>query len=118
MSSPFCHQQASANFVDNSVLDEFWEARDWVKQNLNFNNVVKAVSVFETTIRNLGSMLSAYDLSGDKVFLEKSDDLGRRLLKAFHSPSGIPYGEVELFDGGKSFNTDWHAPSAALAEIG
>lgn len=99
-------------------IDEFWEARDWVKQSLNFNNVKKAVSVFETTIRNLGSMLSAYDLSGDEVFLEKADDLGTRLLKAFNSPSGVPHGEVELFDGGKSFNTGWHAASAALAEIG
>lgn len=105
-------------FNDNTATDEFWEARDWIKQSLNFNNVKKAVSVFETTIRNLGSMLSAYDLSGDKLFLEKADDLGQRLLKAFNSPSGIPYGEVELFDGGKSFNTDWHASSAALAEIG
>ena len=98
--------------------DEFWEARDWVQQSLNFNNVRKAVSVFETTIRVLASMLSAFDLSGDIMFLEKADDLGTRLLKAFSSPSGVPYGEVELFDGGRSFNTDWHPTSAALAEIG
>lgn len=98
--------------------DEFFEARDWVKTYLNFNNVKKEVSVFETTIRNLGSMLSAYDLSGDRVFLEKAEDLGSRLLKAFNTPSGVPHGEVELFDGGKAFNTRWHAPSAALAEIG
>lgn len=100
------------------MKEEFWEARDWVKESLNFNNVSKAVSVFETTIRNLGSLLSAFDLSGDRSFLDKADDLGTRLMKAFNSPSGVPHGEVELFDGGRAFNTDWHPSSAALAEIG
>eukprot|EP00804_Cyclotella_cryptica_P020928 CCRYP_009260-RD/>CCRYP_009260-RD protein AED:0.11 eAED:0.11 QI:166/0.71/0.87/1/0.85/0.75/8/0/1132 len=100
------------------MKDEFWEARDWVKHSLDFNSVRKAVSVFETTIRNLGSLLSAYDVSADRSFLEKADDLGFRLLRAFNTPSGVPYGEVELFDGGRAFNTDWHANAAVLSEIG
>lgn len=98
--------------------DEFWDARDWIKRYLDFNNVRKAVSVFETTIRNLGSLLSAYDLSGDKTFLAKAEDLGTRLLKAFSTPRGVPYSEVELFDGGRAFNTNWHSNSAVLSEIG
>eukprot|EP00581_Thalassiosira_minuscula_P002038 CAMPEP_0183736060 /NCGR_PEP_ID=MMETSP0737-20130205/48414_1 /TAXON_ID=385413 /ORGANISM="Thalassiosira miniscula, Strain CCMP1093" /LENGTH=1144 /DNA_ID=CAMNT_0025969973 /DNA_START=41 /DNA_END=3475 /DNA_ORIENTATION=- len=100
------------------MKDEFYQARDWVRKNLNFDKVEGAVSVFETTIRNLGGLLSAYDLSGDKVFLEKADDLGMRLMRAFESRTGIPYGEVELFDGGRSYNTGWHSNEAVLSEIG
>ena len=97
---------------------EFREAKDWVRDNLDFGQVRGGVSVFETTIRNLGGLLSAYDLSGDKVFLRKADDLGMRLQKAFKSRSGIPYGEVELFDGGGAYNTGWHSNYAVLSEIG
>lgn len=52
------------------LKDEFSEARDWVKDKLTFNRA-NDVSVFETTIRELGGLLAAYDLSGDDVFKEK-----------------------------------------------
>ena len=100
------------------MKDEFNEARDWIRDNLDFSKVEGAVSVFETTIRNLGSLLSAFDMSGDKVFLEKADDLGNRLMRAFDTPRGVPFGEVELFDGGSAYNTGWHKTSAVLSEIG
>ena len=99
------------------MKEEFWEARDWVRDHLNLGKV-GAVSVFETTIRNLGGLLSAYDLSGDVAFLEKADDLGKRLMRAFNTPRGVPYGETELYDGGRSYNTGWHKNSAVLSEIG
>ena len=98
--------------------DEFYEARDWVRDHLDFNQVKGGVSVFETTIRSLGGLLSAYDLSGDKVFLVQADDLGKRLLRAFESRTGIPYGEIELFDGGRAYNMGWHSSEAVLSEIG
>jgi len=100
------------------LKDEFWKARDWVRDYLDFNQVKGGVSVFETTIRNLAGLLSAYDLSGDKAFLDKSDDLGMRLMRAFGSRTGIPYGEVELFEGGRTYNTGWHSNEAVLSEIG
>jgi len=100
------------------MKEDFWKARDWVRDHLDFRKVKQAVSVFETCIRNLGGLLSAYDLSGDDVFLRKADDLGQRLIKAFDNPYGIPYGEVELFDGGHASNTGWHANKAVLSEIG
>merc|ERR1719215_1818723 len=61
---------------------EFYEARDWVRDHLDYSNVHEEVSTFETTIRNLGGMLSAYELSGDVVFLGKAEDLGSRLLRS------------------------------------
>jgi mannosyl-oligosaccharide alpha-1,2-mannosidase len=98
------------------LQDEFWEARDWVRDKLSYDDV-GAVSVFETTIRSLGGLLSAYDLSGDPVFLEKADDLGSRLIHAFETPNGIPYGQTEL-RGGKSYNAKWQKNKAVVAEAG
>jgi hypothetical protein len=97
------------------MKDEFWEARDWVRDSLSFSNVGE-VSVFETTIRSLGGLLAAYDLSGDPVFLEKADDLGSRLLHAFESPNGIPYGYTEL-NGNRSHN-GWSGNAARTVEAG
>ena len=50
------------------------------------------ISVFETIIRVLGGLLSAFDLSGDPAFLEKAKDLGEQLLPVFKE--GIPRKEV------------------------
>jgi hypothetical protein len=52
------------------MLDEFNEAKDWVAQNLDFNKQ-GSTSVFEITIRVLGGLLAAFDLSGEKVFFKK-----------------------------------------------
>ncbi|KAL3684934.1 hypothetical protein R1sor_002956 [Riccia sorocarpa] len=82
------------------------------------------VNLFETTIRVLGGLLSAFSLLGGekesalkfgvnpKVFLERAIDLGDRLHSAFSmSPSAVPFSDVNLrekrahaagFDGGAS----------------
>ena len=80
------------------LKDEFWEGRDYVRDKLRFDRVGD-VSFFETTIRNLGGLLSAYDLSKDVSFLNKADDLGLRLSKAYDTPSGMPHGSVHLGTG-------------------
>jgi mannosyl-oligosaccharide alpha-1,2-mannosidase len=54
------------------------------------------VSVFETTIRVVGGLNSAYDLTGDKMFLTKSTEIADRLLPAFSTGTGIPYTWVTL----------------------
>jgi len=97
------------------MKDEFWEARDWVKNHLNFDKDVDA-SVFETTIRSLGGLLSAYDWSGDKVFLEKAQDLGDRLAKAFDAPGGIPLGQINLKTG-VSTHPGWLHRKIILADM-
>jgi len=109
------------------LMDEFNEARDYVRDHLN-HDVAVNVSVFETTIRSLGGLLSAYDLSGDPMFLKQADDLGSRLIKAFDSPTGIPYGMTKLAHrrgigkkGAKnndSFNSAWTGGHSILAELG
>ena len=57
------------------------------------------VKNFEITIRLLGGLLSGYQLTGDKRLLDLADDLGRRLLPAFNSPTGLPYVFVNLRTG-------------------
>jgi mannosyl-oligosaccharide alpha-1,2-mannosidase len=99
------------------MKDEFWKARDWVRDHLDHASV-GTVSVFETTIRDLGGLLAAYDWSGDKVFLDKAEDLGVRLLHCFDgSSSGIPYGQVNLNDG-SNMNLGWTGGAALVAEAG
>lgn len=77
---------------------EFQEAKAWVRDELNFDQDGE-VNLFETTIRVLGGLLSAYDQSGkDPVFLNKAVDLADRLMGAFDTDSGIPYASVHLRD--------------------
>jgi mannosyl-oligosaccharide alpha-1,2-mannosidase len=98
------------------LKDEFWRARDWVRDHLEHDHV-GSVSVFETTIRSLGGLLSAYDWSGDEAFLKKAEDLGSRLFKAFSSESGIPFGQVNLATG-RTNNIGWAGGNAMTAEAG
>lgn len=94
--------------------EEFAEAREWIRANLFFHNVSTPVFLMEVTIRHLGGLLSAYDLSGDAIFLHKAYELGRSLLPAFNTSSGIPYGMVNLAKG-----VGLHGPlGGLLAEAG
>lgn len=57
-------------------------------------HVNESLSVFETTIRYIGGLLSAYELSNHPerdVLLRKAEELAIALLPAFDTPSGIPY---------------------------
>ncbi len=70
------------------------------------------VQVFEVTIRELGGLLSAYQLDGDPRFLALARDLGDRLLPAFRSRTGMPYRFVNLRTGAVT------GPVSNPAEIG
>uniref|UniRef100_A0A2P2QLP8 alpha-1,2-Mannosidase n=1 Tax=Rhizophora mucronata TaxID=61149 RepID=A0A2P2QLP8_RHIMU len=98
--------------VDEVVSD----AGFWIESELS-NRISKKgqVNLFETTIRVLGGLLSAYHLSGGEqgsnlmhkgpkplVYLEAARNLADRLLLAFtSSPTSIPFSDVVL-----------HTPSA------
>lgn len=43
----------------------------------------KKISLFETTIRIVGGFLAAYDLSGDRLFLDKAHDIVDRMMPYF-----------------------------------
>lgn len=79
--------------------DEFQEGVEWVKHELDFD-VDGEVSVFETSIRLVGGLLSAFHACGDPVLLAKARDCADRLLPSFaKSPIGIPHRFVNLRTG-------------------
>jgi mannosyl-oligosaccharide alpha-1,2-mannosidase len=45
---------------------------------------------FETVIRHLGGLLSAYALSYEPVLLKAADDLATKLSPVFNTSSGLP----------------------------
>ncbi|CAM9761408.1 unnamed protein product, partial [Ectocarpus fasciculatus] len=93
--------------------EEFARCLHWVTNVMDLD-VDQNVNVFETTIRVLGGLLAAYHLSGEEALLTKAADLGRRLSKAFDSPSGIPYSDVNLRSG-RAFNPK-SSPGSSLSE--
>jgi len=91
---------------------EFHESVDWIKAKLDFD-IDGECQLFETNIRMLGGLLSAYLACGDAVLLAKAKDLADRLMKAFDaSPFGLPYRFVNLRTGAV------RDPETNLAEIG
>ena len=50
---------------------------------------------FETVIRYLGGLLSAYALSGRQVLLDKADELGQKLPPVFSTPTGLAAFDID-----------------------
>lgn len=80
------------------LKEEFQEARDWVANKMIIQQN-RDVNLFETTIRVLGGLLTAYHFTDDHIFLDKAKQLGDCLLPAFHSQSGVPFSDVNLRTG-------------------
>merc|ERR1719193_185785 len=95
---------------------EFEKGREWIATDfrMDYNAFV---SVFETNIRILGGLLSAYAMSGYTVFKTKSVEVADKMLPAFETPTGIPYGLVSLQSGARN-NWMWAQGQSILAEFG
>jgi mannosidase alpha-like ER degradation enhancer 2 len=78
--------------------EEAATTRAYILDHLSFDKDID-VQNFEITIRILGGLITNYQLTGDKRFLNLADDLGRRLLPVFESPTGMPYRYVNLKTG-------------------
>ncbi|CAH1427180.1 unnamed protein product [Lactuca virosa] len=89
--------------------DRFTSSVEWISKNIRFD-INKTVSLFETTIRIVGGLLSAHLIASDYAtgmripsyddqLLHLAEDLARRLLPAFDTPTGIPFGSVNLLHG-------------------
>lgn len=76
--------------------EEVARARKWIDEKLSFDKD-GSFSTFETTIRVLGGLLSAYHFSGnDSLYLKKAVDLADRMLPAFDTPTGLPLSSINL----------------------
>ncbi|KAF2626455.1 glycoside hydrolase family 47 protein [Macroventuria anomochaeta] len=78
------------------MKEEFYEGVEAVAAIDFGKSDMKTVSVFETTIRYLGGMLSAYDLSQEPVLLEKAIQLGEMLYRAFDTENHTPTGWLDI----------------------
>ncbi|XP_019259396.1 PREDICTED: alpha-mannosidase I MNS4 isoform X3 [Nicotiana attenuata] len=89
--------------------ERFTSSVEWIGKNLQFD-INKTVSIFETTIRVLGGLISAHLIASDyntgmriptydNELLHLAEDLARRMLPAFDTPTGIPFGSVNLLHG-------------------
>ncbi|KAK0753904.1 glycoside hydrolase [Schizothecium vesticola] len=92
-----------ATLVDS--LDTLWimgfhaEFHDAVRivARIDWNNATSSsCSLFETTIRYLGGLLSAHDLSGSPILLAKALELGEMLLAAFDTPTHLPANNLDF----------------------
>ncbi|XP_073861251.1 ER degradation-enhancing alpha-mannosidase-like protein 2 isoform X4 [Macaca fascicularis] len=91
-------------------VSEFQRVVEVLQDNVDFDIDVNA-SVFETNIRVVGGLLSAHLLSkkaGVEVeagwpcsgpLLRMAEEAARKLLPAFQTPTGMPYGTVNLLHG-------------------
>ena len=88
--------------LDTMILmgmkEEADRTKNFIADQLSFDRDI-AVQNFEITIRTLGGLLSAHQMTGDARLLAKAEDLGARLLPAFDSPTGMPYRFVNLKTG-------------------
>lgn len=91
-------------FMDNTELTDLVSEK---LISLDFNRDVN-VSVFETNIRVVGGLISTYLLAEERNFLtpelrkfvlDKAIDIADRLMPAFDTPTGMPYGTVNLMHG-------------------
>src|SRR3990172_790304 len=72
------------------LSDEARETKQLILERLSFDHNIE-VQAFEIIIRLLGGLLSAYQMDGDPKFLALAEDLGKRLLTIYDSPTRLPY---------------------------
>ncbi|KNZ56138.1 hypothetical protein VP01_2489g1 [Puccinia sorghi] len=87
--------RAHVKAVDWSYVINNQQSRRWGGQ--------PKISFFETVIRcclpfpsDLGGLISAYDLSGDHLMLQRAEDLAEWILPAFGTSSGFPMSHYQL----------------------
>ncbi|CAJ2500650.1 Uu.00g035030.m01.CDS01 [Anthostomella pinea] len=71
---------------------------------------------FETTIRHLGGLLGAYDLSSETALLEKAIELGDMLYMAYDTPNHMPPFWLDFSDAKRGLQVAGsHDPAASVA---
>jgi len=98
--------------------EEFEKGKEWIAGNLDMNQMSGDVSVFETNIRYVGGLLTAYAFTGDDLFKKKATHIVDKLLPAFDTPTGIPFALVNM-RAGNAKNFGWASGgSSILSEFG
>lgn len=76
--------------------EDYQRALDHVKH-VDWTKSKEPSKTFETNIRYLGGLLSAYDLRPDPVLLDKAVDLAEKvIMPAFDTPNRMPAAFVNV----------------------
>jgi len=96
---------AGATIVDAMSTMKIMGLEDLFQQAVNFSSQIDfsksktpdTVSIFESTIRYVGGLLSAYELNGNKpqVLVQKAQQLADKLALGF-AASAVPFGFVDF----------------------
>merc|ERR1719383_533102 len=75
------------------LMEEFNQAKEWIATNMETRiaRIHNGASLFETIIRTLGGLLSAYDFSKDDVFLAAAKLLANRVNTKVNDEGVTPY---------------------------
>ncbi|KAN0084171.1 glycoside hydrolase family 47 protein [Tylopilus felleus] len=104
----------------SDALDTMWLMgfHDWFQEAVQYVATVDfslsrtndSVSLFETTIRHVGGLLTAYELSGKQNYtlVQKAEQVAQQLAYAFNGSSPIPWNNINFTD---------HTPVDELSNI-
>ncbi|MBW0510336.1 hypothetical protein O181_050051 [Austropuccinia psidii MF-1] len=98
-----------------NMTDEFDHSVEFACTiDFNTSRIPESVSVFETTIRYLGGILSAYELSESRYpcLLQKAKELGNKLAFAWSNPAPFPSPSLDFTQNSK------HGYEICIAEAG
>ncbi|ETO30503.1 hypothetical protein RFI_06618 [Reticulomyxa filosa] len=111
----YLRENKSDPIVSSQLKRYVQEARDWIERNLHFDR--GDVSFFETTIRVVGGLLSAFHFTNDSLYLDKVQIITDKLMVAFNTPTGLPLATVSL-ESGTAYNPSWAHGSLSTSEGG
>ncbi|KAK7032614.1 hypothetical protein VNI00_012877 [Paramarasmius palmivorus] len=114
-----------ATIIDAMSTMQIMGLDDWFNEAVEFASKIDfsksqtndTVSVFETTIRYLGGLLSAYELSGKKhpVLVEKAKEVADKMAFAWQTPhQKIPYGFLDFTTNSPVIDTSNIAEAGTL----
>ncbi|KAJ7158364.1 glycoside hydrolase family 47 protein [Mycena crocata] len=97
--------------------DIFEEAVNFSSQiDFSDSKTSDTVSIFETTIRYLGGLLSAYELSGEKypVLLEKAKEVADKMAFGWVGDNDVPFGFLDFSTNKPTISTSNIAEAGTL----
>ncbi|KAI4145266.1 MAG: hypothetical protein LQ341_002434 [Variospora aurantia] len=101
------------------LIEDFEAAIEAIKE-IDLSKVkLQLLNVFETTIRYLGGLLGAYDLSGGRypILLDKAKEVGDFLYGAFDTPNRLPVTRWD-WEAARKGTEQEASDVALLAEVG
>lgn len=92
------------NYTTNDTVrskfnNELSDIELWCENTLDYD-LDSEVNLFETTIRMLGGLLSAYQMTNSTTYRNKAIELADRLMPIFNeTTSGVPFSSINLHTG-------------------